>query len=91
MKQCQHKNYSSQQIFERYPFSNMEIFKFDDEQLRNEKGEFSASIVEDEKGVHLVQEYRQESRSRYITTEEEEELNLFNGLSVSILSNGSIF
>jgi len=39
----------------------------------------------------LVEEYKKNTSSKYMTKAEEEEENSFNGLSVSIFENGSIF
>jgi hypothetical protein len=33
----------------------MEIFAFKEHMLRDESGELKASVVEDEKGIHLVE------------------------------------
>ena len=67
----------------------MNIFTFDDATLRDERGKLSAVVIEDERGIHLVEDYKPSKNAKYVKTSEEE--NLFNGLSVSLLSNGNIF
>lgn len=58
IKKCNQKDLSKEEIFENYPFSNMDAFSFDVAKLRNgEEGGFIAKIIETKSGIHLIQEY----------------------------------
>ena len=50
-----------------------------------------AQIVENEEGVHLVEEYGKSNTTKYVKRGEEEDENTFNGMSVSIFNNGNVF
>ena len=76
-------------MFAHYPFSNMDAYTFNDAALRDQQGNLVAVIIEDERGLHLVQEYKPNKGGKYCSEDDEGEH--FNGLSVSIFSNGNIF
>ena len=45
LKQCKFKKLTPEQIFENYPFSNMQVFTFNHEVIRDDHNNFTASIV----------------------------------------------
>jgi len=51
----------------------------------------TAQIVENEEGLHLVEEYGRSNTTKYVKRgEEDDDENTFNGISVSIFNNGNI-
>jgi hypothetical protein len=43
----------------------MEAFTFNDAGLRDEDGNLTAAIIEDDKGIHMVQEYKPNKGAKY--------------------------